>query len=165
MLQKTDSPFQMMKERLKMEFRHHHIRKKQKNISGARKEHFLKVLFFTSITRQDLPWIVINIVYLLLTVNISKIDCMYTKTRRDFYINRWALFLNIISVIVFSWKRLESKTKFRIMHFVNVLPIDIKYPTFCLSTKPINFGDHFTLQSNAFAYSNVSRFWRINLKS
>merc|ERR1719510_2229986 len=55
MLQKTDSPFQMMKERLKMEFRHHHIRKKQKNISGARKENFLKVLFFTSITRQDLP--------------------------------------------------------------------------------------------------------------
>ena len=138
MLQKTDSPFQMMKERLKMEFRHHHIRKKQKNISGARKEHFLKVLFFTSITRQDLPWIVINIVYLLLTVNISKIDSMYT---------------------------IESKTKFRIMYFVNVLPIDIKYPTFSLSTKPINFGDHFTLQSNAFAYSNVSRFWRINLKS
>ena len=138
MLQKTDSPFQMMKERLKMEFRHHHIRKKQKNISGARKEHFLKVLFFTSITRQDLPWIVINIVYLLLTVNISKIDSMYT---------------------------IESKTKCRMMRFVNVLPIDIKYPTFCLSTKPINFGDHFTLQSNAFAYSNVSRFWRINLKS
>ena len=138
MLQKTDSPFQMMKERLKMEFRHHHIRKKQKNISGARKEHFLEVLFFTSITRQDLPWIVINIVYLLLTVNISKIDSMYT---------------------------IESKTECRILHFVNVLPIDIKYPAFCLSTKPINFGDHFTLQSNAFAYSNVSRFWRINLKS
>ena len=138
MLQKTDSPFQMMKERLKMEFRHHHILKKQKNISGARKESFLKVLFFTSMTRQDLPWIVINIVYLLLTVNISEIDSMYT---------------------------IESKTKCRIMHFVNVLPIDKKYPTFCLSTKPINFGDHFTLQSNAFAYSNVSRFWRINLKS
>ena len=138
MLQKTDSQFQMMKERLKMEFRHHHIRKKQKNISGARKENFLKVLFFTSITRQDLPWIVINIVYLLLTVNISKIDSTYT---------------------------IESKTKCRIMHIVDVLPIDIKYPTFCLSTKPINFGDHFTLQSNAFAYSNVSRFWRINLKS
>ena len=159
MLQKTDSPFQMMKERLKMEFRHHHIRKKQKNISGARKEHFLKVLFFTSITRQDLPWIVINIVYLLLTVNISKIDSMYTiKSKTE------------CSIIHFfhdstSWHKIESNTKCRIMHFVNVLPIDKKYPTFCLSTKPINFGDHFTLQSNAFAYSNVSRFWRINLKS